>query len=207
MSMAYNYIRYATVLPKVYLNLARELVPPLHMSALFLFGTVFSPKGGIISFWLLPLLSAVVILRWFGLRSDCCAMLSASVAAALSAIAFSMWWSPFGWGAWGDRLMVPSMLSLLIVIVLTASPTKKTAMSLKQKMAMILLCPLVLYSAYYVALPYISKKTSNQLVSSTMSGPACQAMRKVREKMGRAVYKTDYYYRCTMEGLFQFPKP
>ena len=42
-----------------------------------------------------------------------------AVALACSVV-LSCWWAPFGWDAWGDRLMIPAMLGTIICLTTTA---------------------------------------------------------------------------------------
>ena len=116
----YNEVKYGTPLPAAYLALAKQTSPPVLTSAEFLAGSVLSPNGGILIFWFLPFLVAVLLLRWLGATFDRLSIAIAATVAMLSLLAFSLWWCPFGWDSWGDRLMIPPMLSLLLVVLLTA---------------------------------------------------------------------------------------
>lgn len=70
---------------------------PRDVSSAF-FGHWVSPSAGLLWFW--PLGAAILV------RSGKHGLIGAIVI-ALYALGLSRWWSPYGWVAWGDRLLYP----------------------------------------------------------------------------------------------------
>jgi hypothetical protein len=81
-----------------------------------------SPSGGWLFFW--PLLVAFLMCVPYALRRRPRAStrwdpLSYAIALALLAaltVFLSGWWAPFGWWAWGQRLMLPWLPALLLIL-------------------------------------------------------------------------------------------
>jgi hypothetical protein len=40
--------------------------------------------------------------------------------ALIYSVVLSCWWATFGWDSWGDRLMIPPMLAMIICLTATA---------------------------------------------------------------------------------------
>jgi hypothetical protein len=69
----------------------------------FFTAAFFSPAGGLVFFW--PALSALLVAAlWRRPRTYTALVLTVL---SLDAAAFSLWYAPFGWIAWGDRLLIP----------------------------------------------------------------------------------------------------
>ena len=77
--------------PEFFLSSARDVASAF-------FGHWISPTAGLLWFW--PLGAAVLV------RSGRHGLVTAIVI-ALYAAGLSRWWAPFGWVAWGDRLLYP----------------------------------------------------------------------------------------------------
>jgi hypothetical protein len=43
----------------------------------------------------------------------------------LSLLLLSLWWAPFGWDSWGNRLILPTMLASIIACLFSATFTSK----------------------------------------------------------------------------------
>jgi hypothetical protein len=113
---SFNLIRYRSFLPESYLNEARLTTTPIFFRLQSLFWTLASPNGGLVVFW--GLCFAVLGLVWIR-QSRCDRFQFAAVKAAalwslISLIGLSLWWNPFGWASWGDRLMVPAVMATVI---------------------------------------------------------------------------------------------
>ena len=114
--VSFNLIRYRSLLPEAYLNEARLTPTPTFFRLQSFFWSLASPNGGLIVFWGL----CFAVLGLYGLRrihSDRCqfaAVKAATVWALISLIGLSLWWNPFGWESWGNRLMVPAMMAIVI---------------------------------------------------------------------------------------------
>jgi hypothetical protein len=113
---SFNLIRYRSFLPEAYLNEARLTTTPIFFRLQSLFWTLASPNGGLVVFW--GLCFAVLGLVWIRRnrpeRFQFAAVKAASLWALISLIGLSLWWNPFGWESWGDRLMVPAMMAIVI---------------------------------------------------------------------------------------------
>jgi hypothetical protein len=117
-AVSFNLIRYRSFLPESYLNEARLTTTPIFFRLQSLFWTLASPNGGLVVFW--GLCFAVLGLFWIR-QSRCDRFQFAAVKAAalwslISLIGLSLWWNPFGWASWGDRLMVPAMMATVIAV-------------------------------------------------------------------------------------------
>lgn len=81
---------------------------------------VASPSGGMLFFWIVAsalVLAAIIV----GLRSrdrvDVRAAAVVLVVVVALALGFASWWTPFGWGAYGDRFAVPWGLPLALLVL------------------------------------------------------------------------------------------
>lgn len=115
-AVSFNLIRYRSFLPEAYLNEARLTTTPIFFRLQSLFWTLASPNGGLVVFWGLcfAVLGLVWIRRSRPERFQFAAVKAASLWALISLIGLSLWWNPFGWESWGDRLMVPAMMAIVI---------------------------------------------------------------------------------------------
>ena len=115
-AVSFNLIRYRSFLPESYLNEARLTTTPIFFRLQSLFWTLASPNGGLVVFWGLcfAVLGLVWIRRSRAERIQFAAVKAASLWALISLIGLSLWWNPFGWASWGDRLMVPAMMAIVI---------------------------------------------------------------------------------------------
>lgn len=115
-AVSFNLIRYRSFLPESYLNEARLTTTPIFFRLQSLFWTLASPNGGLVVFWGLcfAVLGLVWIRRSRPERFQFAAVKAASLWALISWIGLSLWWNPFGWASWGDRLMVPAMMAIVI---------------------------------------------------------------------------------------------
>lgn len=213
--VVYNLLRYGSILPVAYMTEAELTTPTYAVSGMFLLGSVLSPNGGIIAFWTLPFVVVLACLRVQGARLDRPAVAAALGNALLSLLAFSRWWAPFGWGAWGDRLMVPSMVCLLVVVVFSArpsldlpaatcaTPTRRASGALRG-IAALALAAMTVLSVNYVAASYLME--DGMYRSLTQSGPKCERadrrMTKITDGTGG---KSKPYYACVRERFFNVP--
>ena len=115
-AVSFNLVRYRSFLPEAYLNEARLTTTPIFFRLQSLFWTLASPNGGLVVFWGLcfAVLGLVWIRRGRYERVQFAAVKAASLWALISLIGLSLWWNPFGWASWGDRLMVPAMMAIVI---------------------------------------------------------------------------------------------
>jgi hypothetical protein len=115
LASAFNLFRFGT-----YWNVSNWAydfhVHSLSQSARFFAGLWLSPNGGILFFWPLSALivAATACRSWtWGLSALTLAGLTAGL---------SRWYSPFGWFAWGPRLLLPWIPAILLVLLHHLSP-------------------------------------------------------------------------------------
>ena len=112
----FNIVRYGSVLNTNTLN------PQLHTLGVwrkleYAAGVIVAPNGGILVFWpaatvlLLACLAPLASRR----RSDVWPSVVLLVSLAGLAIGFASWWTPFGWFAYGPRLILPWLPPLVLI--------------------------------------------------------------------------------------------
>lgn len=212
LAAVYNQVKYGLPLPVRYMDVAMNTSPPWYKSIEFLLGSIFSPNGGVLVFWFLPLSFAAWALVWLGGKLEAIALTIAGIGAGLSAVSFSLWWATFGWDAWGDRLMIPPVLALLVAGVLTASFNGETrrAGGGRDLLCYALAIPLLFYSAYYYMVPYMWHRTDKLgalLVTTMDTGPACEEVRLQYRRNGIEYWRSEAYYRCARERMLHVPMP
>ncbi|UYB51733.1 hypothetical protein OCJ37_17455 [Xanthomonas sp. AM6] len=208
LSSAYNVFKYGVPWSIAYVAEGKATSPSVERSAEFLLGSLLSPNGGVFVFWLLPIFLAVSGWRLLGLAPRGHAVWLAAIAALLSCVAFSCWWAPFGWDGWGNRLMVQPMLALLVAMLVCLRPNLERLRTLPPIWVSLLCLPVLGWSAYYVAVPYVAGR-SEIIGASLWSGPACEDMRQglrvQAPTMGLSFWKSDVYYRCARERMMYVP--
>jgi len=121
----FNVFRYGTPRNTAYLHPGRQTTDPPIVGRLFA-AQWFSPNGGLLWFWPLAVVlltaSAVLVLRR---GPNDLQRFAAPIVAGLLVLqvaVLSTWWAPFGWYAWGPRLVLPLIPALLVAaVVLGAS--------------------------------------------------------------------------------------
>ncbi|WP_164270743.1 hypothetical protein [Stenotrophomonas sp. B1-1] len=211
LAAAYSWFKYGVPLPKAYMAEAELTTPALAKSAEFFFGSIFSPNGGILVFWGGALLMGLVGWRIVGLVPRRQALLAALTVLILSAVAFARWWAPFGWDAWGDRLLLPAALALLISAMCCLRILEPEQASNRSWVgAALASIPLLVCSSYYMAVPYLSPK-GEAMTRSLWPGPACVTMRDAlateAADQGLAFWKGNIYYQCARERMLHVPAP
>jgi hypothetical protein len=209
-SLSYNMLRYDALIPVSYMQEAAQTTPGLLKSAEFFFGSIMSPNGGVVIFWALPL--TVALLGWGirGLRAEPCAVALVAVAALLSCIGFSRWWAPFGWDAWGNRLMIQPMLAVLVVTLLSLQEVTPQRTLSRSSISGLFALPVLAASAYYMLIPYIDGR-DKAINRSLWPGPACvQMLHRLQTDapaLALSFWKTDDYYQCARERMLYVPSP
>ncbi len=208
MSLFYNTFRYDTPMPLGYVEEARQTLPSLGRSAEFLAGSLFSPNGGAVIFWAFPM--AVAAVAWWleGWVPRRAALVGGLTLLLLSAVAFARWWAPFGWDSWGDRLLIPPALALMVAALVSLRPRQAPGRGCPV-MALLLL-PVVLCSALYAAAPHFSP-AGQAMPDSLWPGPACARMQQAIPEQalaeGMAFWKGQIYYDCARERMLHIPAP
>lgn len=209
-SVAYNMLRYDTLVPIGYMQEAVQTTPGLLKSTEFFFGSIMSPNGGVVVFWALPLTLAVFGWRMRDLRIEPNAVALVLIAALLSCIGFARWWAPFGWDSWGNRLMIQPMLAVLVVSLLSLRPSAPLRGPHGGVASTFFALPVIAASAYYMLVPYIDGR-GVALNRSLWSGPACAKMlhrlQTDASTMGLSFWRSDVYYKCARERMLYVPSP
>jgi hypothetical protein len=220
----YNFIKAGSVLPVAYLNEASQTSPPPVKSLEFFTATWFSPNGGVVVFWGAALYGIVWLLRRFDLVISRTGAVVAFAAALAYSVVLSCWWAPFGWDAWGDRLMIPVMLAT--VICLTASAKERSveqpdgpiagygqnpagpASRVRRVIRNSALALIPLLSFYFTVVSYYSSREA-VLMASLFGGPKCNRMGRdlwlIETGMGLAFWRSDSYYACARERFMHVP--
>jgi hypothetical protein len=97
------------------------LVPDLKTQVSFFAAIWVSPNGGIVFFWpsfvaALAGLAAVVLRGPWKRRPSLVPLGGVGAMLVLLTLGFSKWYSPFGWPAWGPRLMVPWVPAAMLTL-------------------------------------------------------------------------------------------
>jgi hypothetical protein len=120
-TVAFNLFRFGRLTNQFYLA-PQFRVPGLRLKADFFAALWLAPNGGLLFFWttataLLVLLGAAA---WRRTRERStfapagAAVILASTLAVLT-LGFASWWAPFGWVAWGPRLLLPWIPAAIVV--------------------------------------------------------------------------------------------
>lgn len=211
-SMQYNALRYDTPLPYGYMEEARQTLPGWQKSGEFLLGSLFSPNGGVLVFWLFPITAALLAWRLEGRQPRRAALVAGVIIVLVSALAFSRWWAPFGWDSWGNRLLIPPAFALLVasLVSLRRGDLEPVGRGKPRIVAALLLLPLLACSFFYALAPYASSP-GEAMAGSLWPGPECQRMQRALPAealaQGMAFWKGEIYYACARERMTHIPKP
>lgn len=207
LELAYCWFRYGVPLPISYMREAAQAGPSITKSVEFLAGSVLSPNGGVLVFWGLPVFLAVAGWRVAGWVPRAEVVIPSCASAVISCIGLARWWTPFGWDGWGDRLMVPAMVTALVALPFCMRPRHPATEPAFSWPVWVACSPVVIYSFYYVAIPY-SQSQARSLQDSLVSGPACIHMREfLAIPQESSFWRTDVYYSCARERMLYVPRP
>ena len=107
----FNFLRYQSITNSTYQDLGTVLNLPVNLSNFF--AIWLSPSGGVLGyFFLLPLLILIMFLMRYRAFSNLQRILALLIVAPLILLTFNLtfWFSPFGWIAWGPRLILPTLI-------------------------------------------------------------------------------------------------
>ncbi len=122
LNMLFNVFRFGTVQNSYYLH-ANVNPPGIHDRLNFSLAMWFGTNTGLLFYWTLGTLLLVAVagvVGWRVCRSPRDAHswlpgLALLVVVAATTWGLASWWSPFGWVAWGPRLMVPFVPAFVLV--------------------------------------------------------------------------------------------
>jgi hypothetical protein len=177
---AMNEFRYGTLLNQAYLSEARS---SLSMIPSNVFGMIVSPNAGITWFWPGVMLS-LAVLAWIAARritggpGERRIRLSALLAVAtflLTIVSLAYWWDPFGWYAWGPRLLLPSCgpVIVLALAVIGRRRVDRRWFSVPALAALALVSGLILLPSEAVV--FDSPTYTSQIVATWHDHPICAA--------------------------------
>ena len=117
---ALNLYRWTTFTNPVYTDDSYYIAKPTTFVSSFI-GLVFSFNGGLVFFWPITILVFFLSLRLIKNGKLFEAFVSLSPLLVIILIC-SLWFSPFGWYAWGPRLIFPIAAFTILLMALTAGP-------------------------------------------------------------------------------------
>ena len=215
-SLGFNRYRYISFAPSAYLQESAQTKPGFIQSIKFLFATIFSPNGGLIAFWGLAL-GALLLLLLLIRKLTLISFFSAPAFPVFCTLLHSLWWAPFGWDSWGNRLIVPSMMLCLAVLSIQISspfisnheqsraPRQLTS---NKVAAAALAAAMICTSASYVFKPIIYDKR-HLFNSSLYSYPTCQSMTRQLQGLSaserNSIWITKAYYDCSKDRFWTQP--
>lgn len=210
-------MKYGVYLPVVYLIESRETSPNIYTSIEFLIGSIFSPNGGVIVFWVLSLFIMIWGWRMLGFAPRKSVVCLGAICVLLTLFGLAKWWAPFGWDSWGNRLAIPSVFGLMVGMLISLEPTKpKNILTIKffqelKSYKLIFICSVAALSLYYLSVPYLSTSFSTAMQASLNPGSACQNMYRALQNdtsnIGLEFWRSDIYYKCARERMLHFPLP
>jgi hypothetical protein len=138
LNSAFNVFRFGSLQNSAYMQPALENTKPGLILRLFV-AQWFSPNGGLLWFWLLApaLVIGVAVLASGRPRWSVERLAAPAVALLLfgQILLLSTWWQPFGWYAWGPRLVLPLIPAFIVAGAAVAAPyaTPATAKLLRSR--------------------------------------------------------------------------
>ncbi len=112
----FNFFRFGSIFNSYYSD-PSSLVPDLKQQMIFFAGLWFSPNGGLAPFW--PSFFVLITALGFPLlRKGKPGLVWPGVWGLLIILnlGFAKWYAPFGWQAWGPRLVLPWIPSFLLLL-------------------------------------------------------------------------------------------
>ena len=202
LASAFNVLRYGTPRNAYYLDPGLRTTS-LHWVAELSGGLLVSPNGGIVFFWplaslLAVLLVAIPVARALRHRTT---WLDAWPALAVAAIVLALtvglatWWAPFGWWAWGPRLSLPWVPAIVLVGLSAygSSLTPLVASVLRRPQTALLVAGLITVAA----LPHVGVLWHPETIGEFFFTPRSDVC------PGGGPPPTEAYYACLREELWE----
>jgi hypothetical protein len=176
---AFNVFRYGGVTDTAYLQYPPSTPGMVGNSTL---GLLVSPNGGISWFWPGTIIAAVVLAVTLarGTRSELdprrvrVAAALGLVALAGSIVVLAFWWQPYGWYAWGPRLLMPVAPAIIILALSMLSSHQITRYWLSPSGAIALAVIAVLVVAPSVGVVFNWHAYTAQVTSTWKQLPECR---------------------------------
>ena len=227
LGLLYNNIKFGSIKPIHYLYEASQTSPSILNSLKFLMLTYLSPNGGIIIFWFASFFFLFLALYLFKMKPSQLGLLLSAILILLSSLGLSLWWTPFGWDSWGDRLIIPAMVSAVICILSTARLNLSAGVLgnlngplsfenipntppswISPRLLLVMIIPL-LFSLHYTLIAYYSnreKLIEKSLFPVDQCTKMLENLRTTGSVIGQAFWRTSSYYNCANERFLFFPR-
>jgi hypothetical protein len=120
LTAGFNFYRFGVFYNALYLNPILLVTDPGIRLSYFL-GLWLSPAGGLLFFW-----PSLVLLLVFALRRATLPVWGLVVFLGAMTVGLSKWFAPFGWVAWGPRLLLPWLPAVLVLFLIAVPDLSKT---------------------------------------------------------------------------------
>ena len=223
-SLTWNAIRYHNLLPLGYLEEASLNRPSMQQALMSLWALYLSPNGGLVRFWgcalaVLMFLHSKQLNRYYFLDLQRILPITLLLTGVSS---MALWWSPFGWVAWGARLSVPFALAAVIGSLSTLNNSPKGLIHISiinteraNRIALIITVAatvLLTQSLPYVALGYIHDH-STLFIEKKETGKTCteKIIAEMRQQKyghpnpGVRMWRTRAFWPCIEDGMRHDP--
>jgi len=203
--LSFNYLKFGTWKNVIHSDPVLRATGVGRRSEIFL-GLIFSPNGGLFWYWPVSVL-LVAVLIFLAIRTASRIGLSAATPSVLVLFGFlaqlvglSNWYAPFGWVAWGPRLMVPTVVGLVVVSVLvidslpeqSVKAMKMAALPLKRTFhTAIAVCAI---GSVLAAVGFL-RDPSSSLAWFDRISPTCPTPAIIRQD-------PNYYFKCLSYGMW-----
>ena len=209
--LGFNRYRYVSITPAAYLQESAQTRPDAIQSLKFLLASIFSQNGGVLSFWGLALSALTIIILARG-SLTLTEFIFASSFPVICLAMHSLWWAPFGWDAWGNRLIIPSMMFTLAALSLHVpeehKPNRTKKSSIRPTIRLLTtaaLTSVIVFSSGYIIKPIESSKKA-MWESSLYAHESCQAMSSllndIKPTEHHLIWKSRLYYDCAHERFW-----
>jgi len=207
LSMLYNLIRYGSLVNLAYFKESIAVSTSIYFKVESLVAILFSPQGGLLVFWGLATIFCLKINPKRRLSFSVCFALFFLI---LCCIVSAMWWVPFGWDSWGNRLIIPSMIPFLALLIIPFN-YHEPFLAIPAYRSSYRLSNLVLVLPGFISLYYIISSYSPwgriELMRNHLYSPAkCQIfIAKLRDPV-TSQYPTPEYQSCSSTRYWSWPE-
>lgn len=211
----YNYFKSGYLFPVSYLEEADLTSPSIFISIKFLYYIIYSPNGGFLVFWGCAF-SVFIFILYMNLDIHFYKpFLILTIFLLGGTTSLSLWWAPFGWDSWGNRLIIPfgfsffaSILFLMVFNFNGFARGSGLAIIIKALVVTVIIC-IVFYSKDYLISSFSSNPGLLQYKSLYSSSECLDMLSDLQsglvQNMGSSYWKTDSYYNCAFSRFNYTP--